>query len=170
MTKIFLIGGRGVGKTTVGKLLADKRGWQFADVDDDVVSAAGQSITALFNASGEPAFRKLESEALVRLVTSPTTVIATGGGIVLSKSNRDLLKQDGLVVWLTATPGVMYQRISDDPATAHRRPNLTPIGGLAEMELVLREREPLYREVADLIIDTTHLSPNEVVSAILAAC
>ncbi len=170
MNRIFLVGGRGAGKTTVGQLLADKRGWQFADVDEEVVRATGQSIATIFSASGESAFRDFEAEALVRLATSSTKVIATGGGIVLAKANRDLLTKHGLVVWLTATSAVMYQRITADPATATRRPNLTATGGLVEMETVLREREPLYREVANLIVDTTDLSPNEVVSAILAGC
>ncbi len=170
MDRIFLIGGRGVGKTTVGKLLAAQRDWDFADVDDDVVKRSGMSITAIFYTEGEPAFRKLETRELTRLVATPTEVIATGGGIVLAKANRDLLATQGFVVWLTASAEAAFQRTLNDPSTPDRRPNLTPYRGAAEMEFIFREREPLYREVANLIVDTTDLSPNEVVSAILAEC
>jgi shikimate kinase len=169
-TRIFLVGGRGAGKTTVGRLLAARLNWQFADLDDDVIRVAKQSIASMFGSGNEAEFRRLEVELLSHLASLPRAVITTGGGAVLSQSSREVLASQGFVVWLRADPEVMYQRISVDPSTAQRRPNLTSVGGLEEMILVLREREPLYMEVADLIVDTTHLSPDGVVSAILAAC
>lgn len=169
-TRIILVGGRGAGKTTVGRLLASELRWEFRDVDDQVEQKAGQSITAIFSGVGESAFRLSESAALQDLVNLQQHVIATGGGVVLSPSNRELLKRSGFVVWLTATPEIMYRRISADSATSSRRPSLTRIGGLAEMKLVLADREPLYKEVANLMLDTSDLSPVGVVSAILAAC
>jgi shikimate kinase len=169
-TRIFLVGGRGAGKTTVGRLLASELSWAFVDVDDVVERETGQTVATTFAEAGELEFRRHEAAAFKEVAALPRHVVATGGGVVLSQLNRDLLIQHGFVVWLTATPEIMFRRISADKATVERRPNLTPIGGLAEVELMLRQREPLYQEVADLVVDTSDLSPEGVVSAILAAC
>lgn len=167
---IYLIGGRGAGKTTVGRLLAAELGWTFIDVDEQIEGESGCTIVDIFAKHGEFEFRSLEAATLSRLAKMEQHVIATGGGIVLSQINRDHLKKSGTVIWLSASPEVAYQRISSDPSTSRSRPALTENCGLAEMIQVLREREPLYREVANFTIDTTHLSPEGVVSAILAEC
>lgn len=166
---ILLVGSRGSGKSTVGPALAAQLGWGFADADEHVEAAAGMTIAALFAAEGEPGFRVREAAALGELCRRTNCVVATGGGVVLREANRDLLRRSGFVAWLTAPPEVAYERLRGDPTTAARRPNLTPTGGLQEMEAVLVARGPLYKQVADFTCDTAVLSPEAAAAAILAA-
>ncbi|MBA4064295.1 MAG: shikimate kinase [Isosphaera sp.] len=167
--RIILVGTRGTGKTTVGRLLADRLGWHFADNDDRVEAAAGMSIADIFRTEGEPAFRDREAAALRELCTRDRLVLATGGGAVLRPDNRLLLRAAGFVAWLTASPETVWERVSRDPATAARRPNLTAAGGLAEARAVLAAREPLYRELAHHAADADGPSPDAVADAILKA-
>lgn len=171
INRLYMVGARGAGKSTVGQLLAEQLQWRFFDTDDEIERRTGQSIADLFSKMGEPAFRTLESDMLQECNSlSVNVVVATGGGIILSDANRGFLRLTGTVVWLRAPATVLHSRMAGDRLTVARRPNLTHSGGLAEVELVLAQREPLYHEVAKFVIDTTALSPNEVVSAILAAC
>jgi shikimate kinase len=163
---IYLIGYRGTGKTTVGRLLAERLCWDFVDADIHLEEQSGQTIKEMFAAEGEAGFRARESRNLRDLAGWEQTVIATGGGIILNELNRQLLRQTGCVVWLTASPRSLGERIAADPATSARRPNLS-VGGLAEIEQLLRIREPLYRAVADFEIDTEGQSPDALAEAIL---
>ncbi len=164
--RLFLIGYRGTGKSTVGLHLAALLGWDFLDADAVLEQSAGKSIAEIFAAEGEPAFRDRESAVLAELAAREHLVLATGGGVVLRPENRSLLKC-GYVAWLTAPPEALWQRILADATTAARRPALTT-GGLAEVEQLLAVREPLYREVADGVFPTEGRSPDEVAAAILA--
>lgn len=166
---ILLVGPRGSGKSTVGPALAAELGWSFADADELVERTAGRSIAAIFAAEGEAGFRDRESAALTELCGRTHYVIATGGGAVLREANRDLLKRSGFVAWLTVPPGVAFARMSADPTTAARRPNLTSAGGLEEVRALIEAREPLYRAVTDFICDTAGRSPDEAAAAILTA-
>jgi shikimate kinase len=166
---LFLIGYRGTGKTTVGRLLADRLGWDFADADDHVEAAAGRSIADVFAAEGEPGFRDREAAALADLCRRDRHVVSTGGGVILRPANRDLLRSAGLVVWLTADPETIWTRLQTDPTTAARRPKLTAAGGVEEVRELLAAREPLYRETAALRIPTDALSPEAVADAILSS-
>jgi len=166
---LFLVGLRGTGKSTVGRLLAEKRDMPFVDTDERLEQLAGCSIAEIFAAEGEPGFRKRESDLLTSLITLPASVIASGGGIVISAENRELLKSNGYCVWLTASPEIIFQRLESDPITAARRPSLTTYGGLDEIRQLQEVREPLYREIANLQIATDDKSPAEVVFAILSA-
>ena len=166
---LFLIGYRGSGKTTVGRLVADWLGWPFLDADTVLEERYGRSIREIFAAEGEAGFRDKESVVLADLCTRTNLVIATGGGIVLRDENRALLKRHGFVAWLTADPATLLARIQADPTTAARRPALAG-GGLAEIEQLLAVREPLYRTCADVIIPVGALSPEQAADAILAAC
>lgn len=165
---IFLIGYRGSGKTTVGRALAARLGWDFVDADERIESAAGMSIKDIFRTAGEPAFRDLESSTLAHLAALTRTVVATGGGAVLRDQNRTLLRA-GFVVWLTASPETLTARIETDPTTATRRPNLTAAGGVDEVRALLAVRTPYYSQVADFVADAEHLSPDAAADAILAA-
>jgi shikimate kinase len=165
---IFLVGYRGTGKTTVGRLLADRLGWGFVDADDRVEAAAGRSIAEIFAAEGEAGFRDREAAVLADLCGLTRHVVATGGGVVLRPENRERLKA-GFVAWLTASPEAVWRRLVTDPATAGRRPNLTARGGPEEVRELIVAREPLYRAVADLVVDTQARSPHEAADAILAA-
>lgn len=163
---LYLIGYRGTGKTTVGRLLAERTGWRFLDADVELEKTAERSIKEIFAAEGEAGFRDREVENLRRLAQQKQVVVATGGGIVLRAENRKLLKETGFVVWLTAPVEEIAVRIAADPTTGDRRPNLLA-GGNAEIEELLRKRQPLYLDCADLEIDTTGRSPEYVVERIL---
>jgi shikimate kinase len=166
LQRIFLIGYRGTGKTTVARLLAERLGWAWCDADALIEQRYGRSIRAIFADEGEAGFRDKESAVLHDLCGMTHHVIATGGGVVLRPGNRAQLKAAGRVVWLTADAETLHQRIQADASTAERRPDLTR-GGLAEIVELLRVRDPLYAECADVVIDTAGRTPHEVVSAIV---
>jgi shikimate kinase len=166
---IVLVGARCTGKTTVGRLLAARLGWPFADADDHVEAAAGRSVADIFAAEGEHGFRAREAAAVAELAARAGWVIATGGGAVLGAANRRRLAERGFVVWLTAAPQALWDRLRADPATAARRPNLTAAGGEDEVKAVAAAREPLYREIAHFVTPTDSLSPDAVAAAILSA-
>jgi shikimate kinase len=163
---VFLVGYRCTGKTTMAQLLAAALGWPWTDADQLLESRHGRTIAQLFQEGSESGFRALESELLEELCRSSARVIATGGGIILNPDNRARLKASGHVVWLQADPATIWRRLQADPATAARRPKLTT-GGLAEIEELLRRREPLYRACADCTVDTAGRSPEQVLKLIL---
>jgi shikimate kinase len=164
-TRVFLVGPRGSGKTTVARLLAAELGWAWVDADVLLEARAGLSIRDIFAAEGEAGFRRREADMLAELCALESHVIATGGGVVLRAENRALLKRSGVVVWLTGDIDTLWGRITADATTAARRPTLT-VGGRAEVAELVAAREPLYRECADVVIDTTGRSPGEIVEAV----
>jgi shikimate kinase len=166
--RLFLVGYRGTGKTTVGRLVATGLGWQFVDADQELERLTGKSIAEIFATEGEVGFRGREASLLEELSQRDHAVIATGGGAVLRPSNRDRLAQ-GFVAWLTASPSVIWRRISADPDTGQRRPNLTASGGLEEVMTLLAAREPLYESVANIRISTDDRSPEAIAADILSA-
>ncbi len=163
---LFLIGMRGSGKSTIARLVAHELGWNWLDADDELEKRYGQSIRAIFAAEGEAGFREKESDVLAQLCRLARHVIATGGGIVLREHNRALLRSSGRIVWLTADIETLWQRVQADSATTERRPPLT-IGGRAETEEIIQLREPLYRQCADYVVDTTGREPNDIAAEIL---
>lgn len=165
--RLFLVGPRGSGKTTVARKLAEALGVDWADADEEVMAQAGMSIRAIFEQEGEAGFRRRESAVLRQLVERGCFVIATGGGVVGKPENRALMKATGRVAWLTADVETLWRRISGDGTTAERRPALS-VGGREEVAQIVAQREPLYREVADRIVDTTGRSLEEVVADVLA--
>jgi shikimate kinase len=164
---LLLIGYRGTGKTTLARRLALKLGWPWIDADVELELRAGKSIAAIFADEGEGGFRDLESAVLADLAERQRTVIALGGGVVLRPQNREVLRAAGKVVWLTASPETLWERIAADTTTAARRPNLTAGGGITEITHLLGQRFPFYRECADLEVDTEDKTPAEVVDEIL---
>jgi shikimate kinase len=164
---LILIGYRATGKTTVGRLIASQLGWDFFDLDEAIEASFGGTIADIFAAEGEPGFRERESLALAEACTRTRCVLSTGGGIILRPANRLLLRSAGTVVWLTAAPETLWDRIRTDPVTAARRPNLTASGGLPEIRSLLEAREPHYRETADFVVDADHPSPEVAAAAIL---
>lgn len=167
-THLYLIGYRGTGKSTVGRILAGRVGRPFVDLDERIEAAAGMTIADIFAAEGEPGFRDRESAALLAASAEMPSVIATGGGAILRAENRERLRRSGRVAWLTAPADDLWARIQADTTTAARRPTLAG-GGLAEVTKLLAVREPLYRAVADFVAETAGLSPDAVADAILAA-
>jgi shikimate kinase len=161
---LLLIGYRGTGKSAVAQHLALALAYDWVDADVELELRAGRSIAAIFADSGEAAFRDLESAELAELVRRKRTVIALGGGVVLRDENRALLRCGGKVVWLTADPETIHDRLAEDPVSSARRPPLTSAGGLEEIRQLLAVRTPLYRECAELVVDK---SPAEVAAEIL---
>ncbi len=165
---LALVGLRGTGKTTVGRLVARRLGRPFADADAELEARAGRPIAAIFAEQGEPAFRDWEERTLADLAaTRPGAVLATGGGVVLREANRRVLRAFGLVVWLSADPAVLAARLRASPRGLASRPSLTPAGTLAELAATLEARAPLYREVADAVVETGRRSANEVADVIV---
>ena len=164
---VFLIGYRGTGKSTVAGLLARELGVEAVDSDTLIEQRSGCPIADLFARDGEPAFRAIEAQVVAELCLRDNIVGALGGGAILDPESRSRLAESGLVVWLTATPTVLAERLSIDAATASQRPSLTGRGVVEEIESVLAERLPLYRECADLEVDTAGRTPEDVVSRIV---
>lgn len=160
---IFLVGMMGAGKTTVGRLLAKHLGKSFHDCDHEIEARTGVRVSVIFEIEGEPGFRKREAEELRRLAALENTVLATGGGAVLDPGNRALLKARGLVVYLHAQPKDLWQRTRHDKS----RPLLNTADPRARQEELYRTRDSLYREVADLVVDTGRQSVNVLVNQLL---
>lgn len=168
MQRLFLVGYRGSGKSTVARLLAERLGWASIDSDDEVEREAGKSIAAMFAEDGEAAFRDLEEQLVALLCQRDNTVIALGGGAVLREASRRRIAAAGPVVYLTASATTLAARIADDMTSASRRPSLTGFTGLEEVEQVLAVREPIYRECATVAINVDGRSPEAVADEIVA--
>ncbi len=165
---VTLIGYRATGKTTLARLLASRLGWQWLDADVEIERRAKKPIAAIFADDGEPAFRDLEAAVIADLCTRDRLVLAAGGGAPLRPENRQRMRQAGPVVWLTASPQTIFQRMTADATTATRRPSLTDKSPLEEIEHLLAVREPAYREAADFQVDTEGRTPQELAELILA--
>jgi shikimate kinase len=164
---VTLIGYRGCGKTTVGRQLAQRLGWEFIDTDDEVEKRAGRTIREIFETDGETAFRKIETQVVEEALAGRWRVISAGGGAVLAHRNRKSLRNTGTCIWLTAPPEQLQERISADERSESQRPSLTSRPGLTEIEAVLQNRLPVYEATADHVISTAGRSIDEVVEAIL---
>ncbi|HKA43311.1 MAG TPA: shikimate kinase [Burkholderiales bacterium] len=147
---IFLVGLMGAGKTSIGKLLAKRLGKAFLDSDQEIERATGVKIPVIFEIEGEPGFRLRESRMLEDLVQGGNIVLATGGGAVLSPQNRKLLARNGIVIYLRAGVPDLWSRTRHD----RNRPLLRTAEPLLKLEQLYAERDPLYREIADIIVDT----------------
>ncbi len=164
---ITLIGYRGTGKSSVAPVLARRLGWNCVDADVELEQQSGRTIREIFDSSGEPEFRRLERETLVKLLGRQRVVIAAGGGAILNPETRDDFRRAGPVVWLRADIETIAQRLTRDATTAQRRPSLTGQSILDEIADVLTRREPLYRETANIIIPTDARPVSDIVAAIL---
>ena len=164
---LTLIGYRATGKTTVAKLLAQRLGWDWIDADVEIEHRAGKTIARIFAEDGEAAFRDLESQVIADLCRRQRLVLAAGGGAPLRPENRRAMRQAGRVVWLTARPETILARMSGDATTAARRPNLTDKLPLEEIVQLLHQREPVYRESADLTVDTEGITPARLAATII---
>jgi shikimate kinase len=163
---LVLVGYRGSGKSTVGEILARRMGWRFLDLDAVIAERAGRSIAEIFKTEGEAAFRRREREVSDSLRKARRHVIAVGGGALEDPDSRAAIKRLGKIVWLRAPAAILWSRISRDAGTPKNRPDLTPAGGLAEVETILKVREPNYAALAAHQVDTMSASAEEVAEAI----
>jgi shikimate kinase len=166
--RVALVGYRGTGKSTVAPLIAQRLGWSWLDLDPWIEQQAGCSVRELFEREGEEGFRRREAEALASALRGACLVLATGGGVVLRPENRQLLRQHAQVVWLVARPETIQERLAADPSSPSRRPSLTDLPWPEEIRLLLRQREPLYQEVAHLSIATDNCSPEEIADVVVS--
>lgn len=162
LPSIFLVGPMGAGKTTIGKLLAKHLGREFIDCDWYIVDQTGADIPWIFEKEGEMGFRDRETRALMDLTEMPNIVMATGGGAVGRAENRELLKK-GLVIYLDASVDTQLSRTKKDK----NRPLLQSDNPRAVLEELYQKRNPLYREVADIIVPTGRAYPKQMISDIL---
>ena len=146
---IYLVGMMGAGKTTVGRHLAKRLGRRFVDADHEIEARTGVRIPTIFEIEGEAGFRKRECQVIAELAKDATLVLATGGGVVLDPANREVLANSGLVIYLNAPPAMLFERTRHD----RNRPLLRVPNPLAKIEELYAARDPLYREVAHLIVD-----------------
>jgi shikimate kinase len=162
---IVLVGMMASGKTTVGRRLAECRGWEFFDSDRQIEAISGKTVAEIWRTDGEPAFRRLEARVLAdALASTMPRVIAAAGGTVLDEHNRRLMVLHRPVVWLRARPETLAGRVG----SALHRPLLDddPAGVLKALDAA---RRPFYEEVADVVIDVDDLTSEQVVACVEAA-
>jgi len=154
-TNIALIGYMGTGKTAVGQALARKLGMKFIELDRLIEEQAGKKIAEIFRAQDETAFRELEIEATRQIAGEKNAVIACGGGIVLNKINIDRLREDAIMVYLTASPQTILKRVAGEKG---QRPLLAVDDQLKTITDMLKFRKPYYERSADITVNTSRLS------------
>ena len=146
---VYLVGLMGAGKTTIGRSLAKRLELDFVDSDREIEERTGVSIPTIFEIEGEDGFRKREATVIDDLSRLSGQVVATGGGVVLRQQNRCNLRASGFVVYLNVPPQVLWERTRND----RNRPLLRVADPLARLGELFAQRDPFYREVADLVID-----------------
>ena len=154
----------GAGKSTIGRLLAKELRYTFKDSDREIEARTGADIPWIFDVEGEEGFRLREEAMIAELAKEDGIVLATGGGVVMRESNRKALSQGGLVVYLRPSVEQQLQRTAKD----RQRPLLQTSDPEQVLRDLIAKRDPLYREIADLIIDTDQRGPKVVVNAIVA--
>ncbi len=163
---IFMTGARGAGKTTVGSALATALNYKFVDTDSYLLQTSGLSVAEIVEREGWEGFRRRETEAL-ESISSPLTVVATGGGVILAEHNRNFMRRTGTVIYLRSPAATLALRLQQSPLE-DQRPTLTGKPITEEMLDVLSEREALYQAAAHIVVDGAQ-TPAHVVDAILDA-
>lgn len=166
---LILIGMRGSGKTTIGRLVAHSLNRQPIDIDERIASQSGETIAQIFLTRGEAAFRDLETAAIGQALSEAAAVISVGGGAILSEGNRERLRRAGFCIWLRASLQTLADRIAADPITPSQRPSLIGVPFHAELQLLLAAREPLYRQTAHAIVDADSHFPDQVCARVIRA-
>lgn len=160
---LYLIGPMGAGKSTVGRLLASALDVPFLDLDQEIERRSGVDIPTIFEFEGEEGFRRREHEVLKEIATQSGAVVATGGGVVLWRANRSILKRSGFVIYLSCPVEIQLERTRYDT----HRPLLQTEDREARLCSLMEAREPLYREVADLTVRTDVKSSRAVAQKII---
>ena len=154
------------GKTSVGRALSQAAGRPLIDADDEIARRAGKPISQIFEDSGEAAFREIERSVITGLCQTKGRIVSAGGGAFVSERNRSAMLNSGIVVWLSAKPATIYQRIVEEDVDAAVRPLLAVTDPMARIESLLEQRTPSYAK-AHHTIDTDGLTPEEIAVRIL---
>jgi shikimate kinase len=160
---VYLIGMMGCGKSTTGKLLAQKLGYRFFDTDTVISQAAGLTVSQIFSEAGEAEFRKIETQVLSQLSAYTRLVVATGGGIVLERMNWSHMQQ-GLIIWLEAQPETLLDRLKEDTT----RPLLQDVDPQQTLKTLLAQRQHLYAQSDVRVRVEEHDSPEAVAAAMVS--
>jgi len=158
-SNIYLVGMPGAGKTTVGRQLARRLQRMFVDSDHEIRSRTGVKIPVIFELEGEAGFRERETAVIAELAAQSNLVVATGGGLILRTENRAILSQGGTVIYIHVSPRILHQRTRHDT----NRPLLQVADPLKKLEELFLLRDPLYREVADIVIHSGGGNINDLV-------
>ena len=161
MKRVYLVGFMGSGKSTVGRLVADRLGWEFVDLDETIEADVGRSVQEIFSESGERRFREIESDALRRVQEGSPCVVACGGGTYVDSKNRDFIDQSGIAVYLEASLEIIMERVDVDGT----RPLFSTPERTAEL---YQERLHTYR-MAGIEIVTDHLTPEQIADGVIRA-
>ena len=159
---IFIVGPMGAGKSTVGRQLSESLSYTFKDSDQEIQRRTGVDIPTIFEFEGEEGFRNRERQVIEELVSEERIVLATGGGAILNAENRQNLSSRGVVIYLHCSPEQQYARTARD----RNRPLLETEDPLAKLREIMEEREPLYRQVADMVVSTEKRGTSSVVKEI----
>ena len=160
---IFLVGPMGAGKSTIGRQLSTVLHQEFKDSDHEIVARTGASIPLIFEIEGEEGFRQREAMVIDELTQKDGIILATGGGAVLREENRRHLKERGVVIYLYATLDQLFERTRRDK----NRPLLQTENPRERLEQMMAERDPLYREVANMVVHTDDRSVRSVIKEII---
>lgn len=161
---VALFGFMGVGKSAVGRILAERNGLRFVDLDAEIEARAGKSIPSIFEEEGEAAFREIEKTTALEVAARDRQVIACGGGTVLNAESREGLSKTSRMILLTAEPAAILERVEAEGET---RPLLQVDDRIGSIESLLAARNPHYIRAADLIVDTTGRTPQQVAEDIM---
>ncbi len=160
---VYLIGLMGAGKTTIGKALAKRLGYRFVDSDHEIEARTGVSLPTIFEIEGEEGFRRRETQVIADLASRNAHVVATGGGAVLRPENRQNLEASGFVIYLDVPLSTLYERTRHDK----KRPLLQVSDPRRKLRELYAQRDPLYREIADLIVSGSRITVQSVLQMLI---
>lgn len=161
-TNVYLIGPMGSGKTTIGQRVAKRLGLEFFDCDHELEAQTGASVSLIFDVEGEAGFRERETRMLDQLTRRKGVLVATGGGVVLRKRNRELLRRNGLVVYMSTSVAQQLRRLNRD----RTRPLLQTPDRRERLAQLAAQRNPLYEEVADIVFPSQNRSLDDTARAL----